>query len=80
MVGVLAWVVGEAGVDGVEGVLGAVAGLDGGLVDGLAEAEGEGSEEPVEDRSAQPVAVSAANTLRPMANRRAEVVLAGPDR
>ena len=76
MVGVLAWVVGEAGVAGAVGVLASVAGLDAALADG----EGEGSEEPDEDRSAQPVAVSAASTLRPTANRRAEVGVAGPDR
>src|SRR3954452_1415286 len=76
MVGVLAGVVGDAGaLDGV-GVLASVAGLDAAVT----EAEGEGSAESVDNRSAQPVAVNAASTLRPTANRRGEGIGAGPGR
>lgn len=64
MVGVLACVVGDVGVlDGV-GVLASVAAL----VAAVTEADGEGSAESVDNRSAHPVAVSAASTLRPTAN------------
>jgi hypothetical protein len=76
LAGALGDMLGDVGVlDGV-GVLASAAGLDAAVTEG----DGEGSEDPVDDRSAQPVAVSAASTLRPTANRRADVVGAGSGR
>jgi hypothetical protein len=74
MVAVLACVVGDAGLVDEVGVPASVAGLDADVT------VGEGSEEPVEERSAQPVAVSATSALRPTASRRAEVAGAGRGR